>query len=333
MLINLNAGHTLSGEDVGARGINGLKEEVLTRELVNELDAEFKNRGHKTNKSIVDSAKTLNESLDKQVSLCNSVNADLNICIHFNKTLGGYGSEIYTHKGGNIPEADRVLKELNKLGFRNRGIKSLELALINRTKAKTIYIEVCFIDSEKDIAILNKYGAKGIAKAIVNGVLGQSEEYGSNSFIKLDGGGKLIDNKPSINLIIRDFSDDIEYIFGWVDSDGEASWAFSIDPLNENYKKLEKNCSNAISKRNGGNVFTPGANYKIRVQGLNKDKKLVTESNIVLKAPNIVEDLKENSKLYTVQVGAFREKNNAENLLEELKGRGFQAYIKQDDNY
>ena len=99
--------------------------------------------------------KNITKSLDKQVNLCNSVNADFNICIHFNKTSGGYGSEIYTYKGNYIEEADRVLKELNKLGFRNRGIKNMGLALTNRTKAKTIYIETCFIDSEKDVALIN----------------------------------------------------------------------------------------------------------------------------------------------------------------------------------
>lgn len=155
-----------------------------------------------------------------------------------------------------------------------------------------------------------------------------SEEIYTNSFIKIDGGGKLTDNKPAINLIIRDFSSDIKFIFGWVDSDPNASWAFALNPLNSNYKKLESNCSHAIYKRNGGNIFTPGANYKIRVQGLNKDRKIVTESTIVLKAPNIIEGQKEESKnLYRVQVGAFRNKNYAENLLEELKEKGYSGFI------
>ncbi|RHW65082.1 N-acetylmuramoyl-L-alanine amidase, partial [Clostridium botulinum] len=174
MLFNLNPGHTLSGGDVGTRGIGGLKEEVLTRQLVGEIDKELRGRGHSTNICRVDYASTLQESLNKQVALCNSVNADLNICIHFNTTVGGYGSEVYTYNGKYLVEADRALKQLNNLGFRNRGIKDQPLALTKRTKAKTIYIEVCFIDSSGDVAILNKYGMNGIAKAIVNGVLGTS---------------------------------------------------------------------------------------------------------------------------------------------------------------
>ena len=66
----------------------------------------------------------LDESLNKQVIMCNSVNADMNIVIHFNSHLGiGYGTEIFTFQGKYVPEADRVLKNMSKLGFRNRGIK------------------------------------------------------------------------------------------------------------------------------------------------------------------------------------------------------------------
>ena len=56
-LFNLNAGHTLTGADTGASGVNGLKEEVLT-ELVKELDSEFKAKGQQTNLVIVDHANT-----------------------------------------------------------------------------------------------------------------------------------------------------------------------------------------------------------------------------------------------------------------------------------
>ncbi|WP_434302685.1 N-acetylmuramoyl-L-alanine amidase [Clostridium botulinum] len=209
MLFNLNPGHTLSGGDVGTRGMNGLKEEVLTRQLVGEIDKELRGRGHSTNICRVDYASTLQESLNKQVALCNSVNADLNICIHFNTTVGGYGSEVYTYNGKYLVEADRVLKQLNNLGFRNRGIKDQPLALTKRTKAKTIYIEVCFIDSSGDVAILNKYGMNGIAKAIVNGVLGVSSNVtptpsqpstNNNSWINLDGKTGTINTPSGVNI-------------------------------------------------------------------------------------------------------------------------------------
>lgn len=207
MLANLNAGHTLTGADVGTRGLNGSKEEILTRQLVKELEKEFKAKGHKTNSVIVDHAATLDESLNKQVILCNRINANMNIVIHFNSYLGkGYGTEIYTYRGKYLPEADRVLKNMSKLGFRNRGIKNAELALINRTKAETLYIEVCFIDNPTDVAILNKYGLNTIAKAIVCGVLniefnvnGVSNN-SNNNWYSLDGKLGIVTATSGLNV-------------------------------------------------------------------------------------------------------------------------------------
>ncbi|ASN68311.1 putative endolysin [uncultured Caudovirales phage] len=207
MLANLNAGHTLTGADIGTRGINGSKEEVLTRQLVKELEKEFKAKGHKTNSVVVDHAATLDESLNKQVILCNRVNANINIVIHFNSVPSheGYGTEIYTYKGKYLAEADRVLKNMNKLGFRNRGIKQQDLALINRTVAETLYIEVCFIDNPTDVAILNKYGLNTIAKAIVCGVLGiefnvNNTTNSNNNPNSLDGKLGVVTAKDGLNV-------------------------------------------------------------------------------------------------------------------------------------
>lgn len=206
MLANLNAGHTLTGADIGTRGINGSKEEVLTRQLVKELEKEFKAKGHNTNLVVVDHAATLEESLNKQVILCNRVNASINIVIHFNSYLGkGYGTEIFTYQGKYLPEADRVLKNMNKLGFKNRGIKQQELALINNTVAETLYIEVCFIDNQTDVAILNKYGLNTIAKAIVCGVLGiefnvNSTNSNNNNPNSLDGKLGVVTARDGLNV-------------------------------------------------------------------------------------------------------------------------------------
>lgn len=321
MLFNLNPGHTLSGGDIGTRGTNGLKEEVLTRRLVSELDKELRSRGHRTNICRVDHASTLEESLNKQVNLCNAVNADLNICIHFNTTIGGYGSEIFTYNGQYVKEADKVLKELNKLGFRNRGIKNMGLALVNRTKAKTIYIEVCFIDNPKDIEILNKYGMSGIAKAIVNGVLHENKEISTNNkpYIKLDGGGTTVGDNLALNLIVRDYKD-VDRIFGHVEGVNNALWAFDLNPHNNNYAKLKKN-ANQVAVYKG---LESNKKYKIIASGY-KDGKKVTETSIVLKT--LEQQKKVEEKLYRVQTGAFANKKYAEDLRDELKEKGYDGFI------
>ena len=144
----------------------------------------------------------------------------------------------------------------------------------------------------------------------------------TESYIKLDGGGTILDGKPAINLIIKEFSKDIERIFAYADDDNSASWAFDLIPPNDNYVKLEKNCSKVINKRTNSNVFTEGATYKVTVKGYNKGVE-VCKNTIALTVPKI------DNKLYRVQVGAFKDKINAKELQENLKKYGFEGFIKE----
>ncbi|BDR64410.1 peptidoglycan recognition protein family protein [Clostridium tetani] len=109
----------------------------------------------------------------------------------------------------------------------------------------------------------------------------------NNSYINIDGGG-YANHKgraPGINLIIKDFSRDIERVFAWVDNDKGASWAFDLTPPNSNYTTLFKNTSKVITKRNGGYTFSKGSIYKINVKGYDRKGKVVASNQIVLKVP------------------------------------------------
>src|SRR3712207_2357289 len=107
------------------------------------------------------------------------------------------------------------------------------------------------------------------------------------NYIHLDGGGyaSYRAGTPGINLIIKDYSKDVDRVFAWVDNDKNASWAFAKEVPNTNYTKLTKNANKVITKRNGGYSFSKGATYKIKVKGYNKDGKVVTENQIVIKVP------------------------------------------------
>ena len=57
--------------------------------------------------------------------------------------------------------------ELEKFGFKNRGVKEgTGLYVIQKTKAKSMLIEVCFCDNQTDIGIYQRAEAEGIARAI-----------------------------------------------------------------------------------------------------------------------------------------------------------------------
>lgn len=175
MKIGIDTGHTLIGADTGAQG-NGLREEVLTREVGKYVISKLKELGHTVVECALDSANTLGQSLSHRYSTANNNDVDLFVSIHFNCFNScAYGTEIYTWKGKETSRADAVLKNLVSLGFVNRGIKDgSKLAVIKNTKAESMLIEVCFIDNSTDIARYKNYGSEKIADAIVKGLVGKS---------------------------------------------------------------------------------------------------------------------------------------------------------------
>ena len=118
---------------------------------------------------------TLNGELSYGVNKANNWGADLFISIHFNKAYeyynGALGSEVCVYSPFDI--AQRIVNELSKLGFKNRGQKVRNnLYELNHTKMKAIIIEVCFVEATGDVALYKKLGhdliGKTIAKAITN---------------------------------------------------------------------------------------------------------------------------------------------------------------------
>ena len=122
-----------------------------------------------------DNTNSLHNDLSYGVNKANNWGADLFISIHFNKAYDTYkgclGSEVCVYSTFDI--AQRIVDDLSKLGFKNRGQKVRNnLYELNHTKMKAMIIEVCFVEASEDVALYKKLGhdliGKTIAEAITN---------------------------------------------------------------------------------------------------------------------------------------------------------------------
>lgn len=168
MKIAINAGHTRSGAGCGAIGCMNESEE--TRKIVAELIPLLQKKGHTVINATVDKAATQAAYLRDVVKLANNSKADLFISVHLNAG-GGTGCESYTYKGAKVKQAQNINAQLQKLGFRNRGIKNgTDFYVVKYTTMTAVLVEVCFVDNCTDVKLYRKLGAAKIAQAIADGI-------------------------------------------------------------------------------------------------------------------------------------------------------------------
>lgn len=167
--IILNAGHTLSGKGSGAVG--HINESSETRKVVNLAKQCLECKGLKVIVANVDAANSSSAYLQEVVRQANQYpKADQFVSIHFNAG-GGCGAECYSWKGEKTPVAVGICEELNKLGFRNRGVKNgSDLYVIKKTVMPATLVEVCFVDNRNDYELYNKLGVNAVAQAIMRGI-------------------------------------------------------------------------------------------------------------------------------------------------------------------
>lgn len=190
MKICINYGHALTGAGTGAVGIKKESEETRTvgREVVRLLK---ENSSHQ----ILIADFNGEDNYVKAVKFANDNNVDLFVSVHFNSganDMNGNGATTGTevligHLGSSaLDEAQRIVNNISKLGFKNRGIKERpDLYVLKNTKMGACLVECAFLDDADDMKV---YNPKPMAKAIAEGILNKSiniEPVESDNFFKV----------------------------------------------------------------------------------------------------------------------------------------------------
>src|SRR5690625_3091508 len=232
----IDAGH--GGSDVGAVA-NGLREKDLTLKIAKKI----RNRLNKYSGVSVKMSRTGDSypSLSRRANMANSWGADLFVSVHINAG-GGVGYEDYIHNTlSSNSRAGKVQRAINNevvraTGWRNRGRKKANFAVLRQTKMPAILTENGFIDTKSDAdklksnSFLNKIAdghAKGIAKHF-----GLKKKKGSSSTTK-----KKSNKKKSSSESISKMADEV--IAGRHGS-GHSNRRKSLGISKSEYEKVRK---------------------------------------------------------------------------------------------
>ncbi|MBQ8185196.1 MAG: N-acetylmuramoyl-L-alanine amidase [Lachnospiraceae bacterium] len=123
------------------------------------------------------------QSVGQKAAIANEEGADLFVSFHRNAAeypgqYTGVQTLIYDNSGIKREMAERINANLEDLGFRNAGVSIRpNLVVLNSTQMPALLLEVGFIDSERDNALLDSR-FQAVAQAIADGITTTLEQSG-----------------------------------------------------------------------------------------------------------------------------------------------------------
>ena len=234
----------------------------------------------------------------KKATDANNSGADLFVSIHRNSSenpnqYSGVETLVYSDTGLKAEVARNINNQLEDAGFKNLGVDERKnLVVLKRTKMPAVLVEVGFINNDKDNYLFDEE-FDSIAQAIADGIL---------ESIPSGRPGNTTSNKSN-----------------------------HTDNNNNSNNNSNNNNSSNSQMNNSGRTASAPIDSTAMVNSIPPDNEVfsvpVSSSNIMPQCPCDNNDYDtENEALYRVQVGAYRNKDNADRMLNSLLMDGFPAF-------
>lgn len=241
----------------------------------------------------------------KKATDANNSGADLFVSIHRNSSenpnqYSGVETLVYSDTGLKAEVARNINNQLEDAGFKNLGVDERKnLVVLKRTKMPAVLVEAGFINNDKDNYLFDEE-FDNIAQAIADGIL---------ESIPSGRPGNTTSNKSN-----------------------------RTDNNNNSNNNSNNNNSSNSQMNNSGRTASAPIDSTAMVNSIPPDNEVfsvpVSSSNIMPQCPCDNNDYDtENEALYRVQVGAYRNKDNADRMLNSLLMDGFPAFIIYEDGY
>lgn len=241
----------------------------------------------------------------KKATDANNSGADLFVSIHRNSSenpnqYSGVETLVYSDTGLKAEVARNINNQLEDAGFKNLGVDERKnLVVLKRTKMPAVLVEAGFINNDKDNYLFDEE-FDSIAQAIADGIL---------ESIPSGRPGNTTSNKSN-----------------------------RTDNNNNSNNNSNNNNSSYSQMNNSGRTASAPIDSTAMVNSIPPDNEVfsvpVSSSNIMPQCPCDNNDYDtENEALYRVQVGAYRNKDNADRMLNSLLMDGFPAFIIYEDGY
>ena len=295
--IILDAGH--GGDDPGAV-YNGRQEKndnlALTIAVGNILSANGLN-------VIYTRTEDVYQTPFQKAQIANENGGDFFISIHRNSSpmpnqYNGVETLVYDKSGIKYEMAQNINEQLEELGFKNLGVKARPgLVVLRRTKMPSLLVEVGFVNTNSDNELLDSRFEE-VAQAIADGIL---------DTLQIDGSRPSVIppiNRPSGTLPV-------------------------VPPPVPNLPPMSPPGMPPTPSPNTPPMSPPGTPPTPSPNTPPNTPPSIPPTNT--RPPAIPNEQAQPERLYRVQIGAFKNRENADRLLYELEGKGYPAFILYED--
>ena len=298
----------------------------------------------------------------KKATDANNSGADLFISIHRNSSetpnqYSGVESLVFNDTGLKAEVARNINNQLEDVGFKNLGVDVRKnLVVLKRTKMPAVLVEAGFINNDKDNYLFDQEFDK-IANAIADGILesipasergsGQSSnnnQRNGSTTSSMTGAASISDSATtSMSMENAENVADISPVN--TSMEAANSTPVSSFPDDFNYSSKSTYTNNSGYSSNTGSMTAP-ANSSAAISGYNNMPQSSPAASFnISNADNNTytnsypynqcqcNDNYTPETLYRVQTGAYRNKENADRMLNSLLMDGFPAFIIYQDGY
>lgn len=295
MLVALDAGH--GGSDPGAV-YNGRQEKDDNLRLAKAVGDILERRGVNV---VYTRTNDIYETPFKKATDANEAGADYFVSFHRNSvenpnTASGMQTLIYSDGGEKQRLAENIQRNLVNLGFKDMGIvERPNLVVLKRTQMPAVLLETGFINNDRDNAKFDS-DFNAIAQGIADGIL------------ETIGYGDTVRANARVQQAVDRWGNDSE-----------------DESYNDPYGGFTNDRGDGIIKET-----RPRGERNAAPEGeTDMDSDMVQDEGGMTPEPDDQNCVC--SKLYRVQVGAFRSRENADRLLNSLLADGFPAFIIYSD--
>ncbi len=348
--VSIDAGH--GGMDSGAvYGDREEKDDVLR--LAMAVGAILEHNG--VNVSYVRTDDTY-ETPFKKAQDANASGADLFISIHRNSgvtpnTYSGIQSLVYKDSGIRKELAEAINQNLEMLGFKNLGIEERpNLVVLKRTGMPAVLLEVGFINNDEDNRIFDTRFNE-IAQAIADGIMETLQKENLLSMQSVAAMPQQCDNGECRNMTDDNVGMGMDRNMG--ENAGRNMSGNTDRNMSGNMPGSDTDMAQQEWSRNNGGMpgsmndrgMTDGMNDRNMsgnmndrgmTDGMNNGNMLGGTNNGNMSSDVDMSDGRCKcpceEKLYRVQVGAYRNKESADKILNTLLIEEFPAFIIYEDN-